>query len=1050
MPTQFNIDTTIAQLGGNAIDTGTYLKATSDQGSIEFDITGTQLDLYCYSGYQATNLNIAVDGVVQTKPTVGIGVGNVGWVTVASGLTDARHTVKVWADYGVGSIFIAKTNGVQITGAAPALQKSPFWGPTLLVDSTQFRTYCDTTLELETNGTYKGFYTSPTVLTAAHMDATRQAFSGVIAFRVTGATYIRIWAIAASQTNLMDPANPDTDYSPSSVAPTTNPRWITLASALTPSGNPKEYWIVTQKNQQIYAIQTDGAFDTTAAVPTRKRHHGIGDSTMICDTALTDMNGVVGRGWLPRVCAREGVLFRNWGIDGTKVTDVWNGTTGIGPIPTVVALASEISAMWTNYGINDYGAGTLNTTFEGNYEAFLNYLLTNIPNAPIRVADMFDIPSGQNTVNVNPHLLTIVSTVNSPLVKNHHWSGYTWNTANTTLGGDTTDGTHQNISGSIKMETSAVSTLTITSGTITGDAAPTASSVTNTWTSSTGGYASIFTYQMQRSAHGAGSWSNITGATSSPATDSTVAAATSYDYRLITTETATGRTTTSNTATVTTAASGPTISSASDNSNGTITTVVLGATGYTLGAGNCSITGTANTITLSNLAISGANLTMNCDPPIRQTDASPVFNWGADFLRDSSNTSISAGNVSITNNSSVTAVPWYVSASGSDSNSGTSNTTPFLALSHAASTSISGDPIVILAPSDSTFDLGTNQLVLKGNLTVSGSGNVTILSQCPITTGVAIRNANNTALSGFTLTCNRTDNVQQAPFGASNNDPEVSNVTISNVTAFGNGDAIYLSKSNSSFTFNNCHLSSAFDVVGVNFSPTNSTIVLNNCTLIADWNLRPAGYTGGGIYARGVSMSPTANVTVNLNLCNITAQNASDTNSALVTYGANNNIHATNCNLTGAIYDIEANAGNMTISDCNYNTGRTLGNFTLSPLTLDHITISPSPISVPPGGTTTPTATGWDAQNFPLGPQPGILWSRTSGTTASVNSSTGQITATSSTGTNVMNAANGSISANVTVNVVVPSGGFGVYPAIFNTVNGIHPAVSPAVLSPVG
>ncbi len=51
------------------------------------------------------------------------------------------------------------------------------------------------------------------------------------------------------------------------------------------------------------------------------------------------------------------------------------------------------------------------------------------------------------------------------------------------------------------------------------------------WTVASGGTAPL-TAQLQRSAHGAGSWSNISGATSSPATDSTVSAGTDYDYRV--------------------------------------------------------------------------------------------------------------------------------------------------------------------------------------------------------------------------------------------------------------------------------------------------------------------------------------------------------------------------------------------------------------------------------------------------------------------------------------------------------------------------------------
>ncbi len=54
---------------------------------------------------------------------------------------------------------------------------------------------------------------------------------------------------------------------------------------------------------------------------------------------------------------------------------------------------------------------------------------------------------------------------------------------------------------------------------------------TLSWTSGTGGRAPV-TAQLQRSPSGAGTWSNVSGATASPSTDTGLSASTAYDYRV--------------------------------------------------------------------------------------------------------------------------------------------------------------------------------------------------------------------------------------------------------------------------------------------------------------------------------------------------------------------------------------------------------------------------------------------------------------------------------------------------------------------------------------
>ncbi len=89
----------------------------------------------------------------------------------------------------------------------------------------------------------------------------------------------------------------------------------------------------------------------------------------------------------------------------------------------------------------------------------------------------------------------------------------------------------------------------LTAGTLS-ESSHTSNSATVTWISASGGTAPI-TFQLQRSAHGAATWSNVNGATSSPATDTGLSSAASYDYRVAYTDAA-PTTVYSNTLTVTT------------------------------------------------------------------------------------------------------------------------------------------------------------------------------------------------------------------------------------------------------------------------------------------------------------------------------------------------------------------------------------------------------------------------------------------------------------------------------------------------------------------
>ena len=92
-------------------------------------------------------------------------------------------------------------------------------------------------------------------------------------------------------------------------------------------------------------------------------------------------------------------------------------------------------------------------------------------------------------------------------------------------------------------------TAALTSGSLS-ETTHTNNSATLSWTGATGGTTPITT-QLQRSPSGAGTWANVSGATSSPATDSGLTPSTSYDYRIAYTD-ATPATVYSNTVTIAT------------------------------------------------------------------------------------------------------------------------------------------------------------------------------------------------------------------------------------------------------------------------------------------------------------------------------------------------------------------------------------------------------------------------------------------------------------------------------------------------------------------
>ncbi len=163
--------------------------------------------------------------------------------------------------------------------------------------------------------------------------------------------------------------------------------------------------------------------------------------------------------------------------------------------------------------------------------------------------------------------------------------------------------------GTIAAHSAAAFAIPLVAGTLS-ESSHSSSAATVSWTAGSGGTAPITT-QLQRSPSGAGTWSDVPGATVSPVTDSGLTPSTTYDYRVVYTD-ATASTVNSNTLSVTLDAppspataitlSGPTsgaLGNASTNftvgSNGSVTGSVV-VTPSDSGAGG---TFTPSTVTLT-------------------------------------------------------------------------------------------------------------------------------------------------------------------------------------------------------------------------------------------------------------------------------------------------------------------------------------------------------------------------------------------------------------------------------------------------------------------
>lgn len=93
---------------------------------------GTDLEIRVYGPATPYDYWVSIDGGAFTKYTTASGQN---WVTVATGLSDAPHTVAVRSNTTTSFLYLSYVNTLRVTGAAPAIQYRTGYGPLVDVDS---------------------------------------------------------------------------------------------------------------------------------------------------------------------------------------------------------------------------------------------------------------------------------------------------------------------------------------------------------------------------------------------------------------------------------------------------------------------------------------------------------------------------------------------------------------------------------------------------------------------------------------------------------------------------------------------------------------------------------------------------------------------------------------------------------------------------------------------------------------------------------------------------------------------------------------------------
>lgn len=265
----------------------------------------------------------------------------------------------------------------------------------------------------------------------------------------------------------------------------------------------------------------------------------------------------------------------------------------------------------------------------------------------------------------------------------------------------------------------------LTAGTLSEDS-HTHNSATLSWTAASGNSGTV-SEQLQRSPAGAGTWANVSGATSSPVTDTGLSAETAYDYRVAYTDDV--ETVYSNTVEVTTDATpvpdlsvevegGDPVTDGGTDALGTVAQGSSQSRSYTI-TNDGTATATLGTITV------GAGLTITADP-----SGQTIEPEGTKTLTVSVDTSVVAeidAAISIPSDDADSPYNWNLTASVTDQTAPTKTSMRIVGdqFTFRASESVTGD-LTQLA-----FTASGGALTISSGGTFSGNSAVATLSREP-------------------------------------------------------------------------------------------------------------------------------------------------------------------------------------------------------------------------------------------------------------------------------------------------------------------------------
>lgn len=320
---------------------------TSEDGALDFNFTGTA----CTMLARLVNAcEVSVDGAAYTS------LGAVAWgnVTLATGLSDALHTITVRAAATVNSLYLDTTTIVTVTGASPAVSTPVNWGTIVLVQSAAF-TSVGQSEGVGGNWNFGG-HTSP--------NARVQSRDGRLRLpAVAGLT--DVWAWTYNQAGKFALDLDDVYHSTTSLPVLTRYGWVRLATGLSTSAVTRVGITAVNPAQVVIdAFRLGGTTADATALPSRRIIGAIGDSiTEGSNTGDADCS----KSWFYKLILARKRNGWNKGISGNftaqvkaRITDM----TGIAGIKDAILFV----------GTNDVGI-TAVPTFKTDYKDCITAIL---------------------------------------------------------------------------------------------------------------------------------------------------------------------------------------------------------------------------------------------------------------------------------------------------------------------------------------------------------------------------------------------------------------------------------------------------------------------------------------------------------------------------------------------------------------------------------------------------------------------------------------------------------------------------------------------------